>query len=73
MSSKTIDTTLEFSPSLETTGKPRGVLFFLKGLVDSASVGLAASRTYETLLSQGTRPDEAVNIVYRKHFAKLGE
>ncbi len=70
MSSNT--TTLDFAPEHVSGGRPKGFLATVSAFWDSVRIGLAASHQYGDLTARGTLPQDAVDIVYRTHFAKIG-
>lgn len=66
----TIDSALDFVSSGTRTGRPRGVVQAIRDFFASLRTGIEAAHHYERLKAQGVPPQEAVEIVYRDHFAK---
>jgi len=71
MSSNT--TTLDFASARVSGRRPKGFLSLVNAFWESVRLGLAASHHYSDLTARGTPPQQAVDIVYRTHFAKLGQ
>lgn len=69
MSTNTIVTALDFMPAERNARQPHGVWGSLRAFFACIGQGLDAARRYERLTVQGTPPQEAVEIVFREHFA----
>ena len=69
MSTKAIDTALDFMPSERVVRRPRGMLDALRTFFASVRQGIDAAHHYERLTTRGVPPQEAVQIVFQNHFS----
>ena len=70
MSTNTIEPILDFLPAARTSSRPQGVVSVVRAFFASVREGFAAAQLYETLTARGTPPQQAVEIVFREHFAE---
>ena len=69
MSTNTIEHTLDLLPAAKRTQPPHGSLNAIRSFFASIREGIDAAHEYERLIGRGMPPQQAVDRVFREHFA----